>query len=222
MACLALGTLGSILPDLDADSSAPARLTFNLAAAALAFLAMFILAARWSSLAELAVVWVAAFLLARGVLFAALARVTVHRGMLHSLPAAACFGLAATATAYRGLGVSPGLAWALGASVAGGYAFHLVLDEVYAVNLFGARTRRSLGSALKLWSRRAVAPTVALYLAAVAAFLAAPDPAPLVRAVSAPALRAHVARHLWPREGWFSAARWPARVPAPGSGAARG
>jgi hypothetical protein len=211
-----------VLPDLDADSSAPARVTFNLAAAALAFLGMFLLAARFPSLAELLVVWVATFLLARVLLFGTLARVTVHRGMLHSLPAAVLCGLAATVVAYRGLGVPARPAWMLGAFVAFGYAVHLLLDEAVAVNLFGARTRRSLGSALKLWSRRGVGATLALYLAGVAAFLAAPDPGPLARALADPALRERLERHLWPRQGWFSAARPASPSPTAPRGARPG
>lgn len=204
LACLALGTAGSLLPDLDADSSAPVKVSFNLAAAALAFLALFLAAPRFPSVAELLVVWVGVFLAGRWLLFGALARATVHRGMLHSLPAAAFFGVVTTAGAHRGLGVEAPVAWAAGSFVAAGYLVHLVLDEVYAVNLFGARTRRSLGSALKLWSRRGAGATLALYLATALALALSPSPGSFARALADPALAARIERHLWPADGWFS------------------
>lgn len=200
---LALGTLGSLLPDLDADGSAPVRASFTLAAVALAFLVMFFLAERFASVAELVVVWVFAFLLARWALFALLTRVTVHRGMLHSVPAAAFFGLAAAAAAHRGVGAPAQAAWTAGAFVAFGYLVHLLLDEAYSVNLFGARARRSLGSAFKLWSRRGPAATLATYLAAVSAFLLAPPPGPMLEAIAEPAHRREAWQRLWPRDGWF-------------------
>jgi hypothetical protein len=200
---LALGTLGALLPDLDADGSAPVRASFTLAAVALAFLAMFFAAGRFPSVAELVLVWLAAFLLARWALFALLTRVTVHRGMLHSLPAAAFFGLAAAAAANRGVGAPALAAWTAGAFVTFGYLVHLLLDEVYSVNLFGARARRSLGSAFKLWSRRGPAATAATYLAAASAFLLAPPPGPLLDAIGDPAQRREAWQRLWPRDGWF-------------------
>jgi hypothetical protein len=178
--------------------------SFNLAAAALAFLALFLAASRFPSVAELLVVWVGVFLGARWLLFGALARATVHRGMLHSLPAAAFFGLLTTAAAHRGFGVEAPAAWTAGSFVAGGYLVHLLLDEAYAVNLFGARTRRSLGSALKLWSRRGAGATLALYLATALALALSPSPGSFARALADPALAARIERHLWPAEGWFS------------------
>jgi hypothetical protein len=204
LAFLALGTLGSLLPDLDADSSAPVRVSFNLAASTVAFVAMFLLAARFPSVAELIAVWVLTFLLVRWALFGALTRFTVHRGMLHSLPAAVVFGLATTVIADRGLEVGPVLAWMLGTFVTFGYLVHLVLDEVYAVNLFGARTRRSFGSALKLWSRRGMATTLALYLAGAGVVVLAPSPSPLVTTLGDPGVVRRLAHHLWPRAGWFA------------------
>jgi len=203
LAYLGLGTLGSLLPDLDADSSAPVRVSFTLVAVGLAFLAMFLSADRFPSVAELLSVWVTTFLVARWLLFAVLTRVTVHRGMLHSLPAAVFFGMACTAVAHRALGAPTLTAWTAGAFVTLGYLVHLLLDEVYSVNLFGARTRRSLGSATKLWSRRGAAASLATYLAAAGAFVLAPPPGPLVNAVTSPAWRAEIRDRLWPRRGWF-------------------
>ncbi len=200
---LALGTLGALLPDLDADGSAPVRASFTLAAVALAFLAMFFSAGRFPSVAELVLVWIAAFLFARWALFALLTRVTVHRGMLHSVPAAAFFGLAAAAAAHRGLGAPAVAAWTAGAFVTFGYLIHLLLDEAYSINLFGTRARRSLGSAFKLWSRRGPAATAATYLAAASAFLLAPPPGPLLDAVGDSAQRQEAWQRLWPRDGWF-------------------
>jgi hypothetical protein len=210
---LTLGGLGALLPDLDADGSAPTRIGLAAASLGIAFLTMFLLAGVYDSLAELVVVWVATYLAARAALFGVLTRVTVHRGMLHSLPAAACFGLATVAAAHHGLGADPATAWGAGTFVAGGYLWHLLLDELSAVNLFGARSRRSLGSALKLWSSHGAVVSLALYAAVAGLYLAAPGPADFGASVAGALQPGSIRDHLWPRDGWFQARR-----PAGGAG----
>ena len=54
---LGLGTLGSLLPDLDADNSAPLQIGFTVVSIALAFMAMFLLVDTFPSVAELVLLW---------------------------------------------------------------------------------------------------------------------------------------------------------------------
>ncbi len=73
---------------------------------------------------------------------------TVHRGIFHSVPAvgiyAAGFFLAAFRYSFEGrlLIAASALAAALS---------HLLLDELYSVDLMGARVKKSFGTALSLW-----------------------------------------------------------------------
>lgn len=203
LAYLGLGTLGSLLPDLDADNSAPVRISFTGFSIILAFAVMFLLADTFPSVAELLVVWLATYLLFRGLVFALFTRLTRHRGIFHSLPAAALFGLLTAIAAERFLAQPAFQAWLGGSFVAFGYLVHLLLDEIYSVNLFGLRPRRSLGSALKLWSPGSHAASVYLYVACIAAALLAPAQDTYVRVLSSPQTYTQIREHLVPVHGWF-------------------
>lgn len=214
LAYLGLGTLGSLLPDLDADNSSPVRIGFTLISITLAFLAMFPLVDTFPSVAELVLLWLAIYLLFRWLVFALFTRLTRHRGVFHSLPAAALFGMLTAILGERLLGHDPLEAWIGGGFVAFGYLLHLLLDELYSVNLFGVHTRRSLGSACKLWSPHSHAASVYLYSACLLAFVLAPDHGAAVRVLSSPETYARIAQRLLPQGGWFRPA--PAGPPLDG------
>ena len=59
--------------------------------------------------------------------------------------------------------LSPTPAWLVGVFLTGGFLVHLTLDELYSVDLLGARMKRSFGTALKLGSMRQLLGTTALY-----------------------------------------------------------
>lgn len=203
LAYLALGVLGSLLPDIDADNSAPVQISFTVASIALAFGAMFLLAEVFSSAAELAAIWLATYLFFRWLVFALFTRLTTHRGILHSIPAAAFSGLLTAAAADHFLHLSAFQAWLGGAFVSFGYLVHLALDEIYSVNLFGMRTKRSLGTALKLWSPGNHAASLYLYVACLGALFAAPDPTEFQRVMGSSQTYARIGERLLPREAWF-------------------
>ena len=200
---LGLGTLGSLLPDLDADNSTPVQIGFTVVSVTLAFMAMFLLADTFSSVAELVLLWLAIYLLFRWLVFALFTRLTRHRGVFHSLPAAALSGMLTAILGERLLGYPALQAWIGGGFVAFGYLLHLALDEIYSVNLFGTHARRSLGSAFKLWSSRSHAASIYLYGACLLAFALAPDQGAIVRVISAPETYARIGQRLLPEGGWF-------------------
>jgi membrane-bound metal-dependent hydrolase YbcI (DUF457 family) len=208
---LGLGTLGSLLPDIDADNSAPLQIGFTAISIACAFAAMFLSADRFGSVAELSLIWSLTYLLLRWLVFALFTRLTVHRGIFHSLPAALLFGLLTTLAAARLGGQLPFQAWLAGSFVTFGYLVHLVLDELFAVNLFGLRTRRSLGTALKLWFPGSHAASLYMYLACAAALLPLPDHTPFLRVVATPETYTRILERLIPAGDWFRPA--PTAVP---------
>ena len=145
-------TLGGLLPDLDSDSGVPVRELFGITAAAFSAVAYFPLHKRLGLSPEKALVLVAAiyFLIRYGVsqLFR---KMTVHRGMFHSLPAMLIAGLAV----YLGFPSDDGmLRLYLGGAVMVGFLSHLVLDEIYSVDFNGMaiRLNKFAGSAVKLGS----------------------------------------------------------------------
>jgi membrane-bound metal-dependent hydrolase YbcI (DUF457 family) len=103
------------------------------------------------------------FWVVRWALRALLRRMTVHRGMFHSLPMCGVWtALVFWAAAGLPLPVRLFLAFAAGM----GFLSHLVLDELFAfVDSSGMRWRpkRTVGSALKLGTRQAPWATLLTY-----------------------------------------------------------
>lgn len=161
--CLLAGGLCSvagILPDLDSDSGVPYR-------ESVAFISAFVpmlLIDRFQSLG-----WTReTIVLACGLLYILIRfgvanlfrHYTVHRGMWHSIPAAASVGLLTfLITDHQHLDLR--LFWTI-AAVAG-FVTHLLLDELYSVDFRGVRLKKSFGTALKFWSTRGVWPNISTY-----------------------------------------------------------
>jgi hypothetical protein len=209
LAYLALGTVGSLLPDIDADNSAPIQISFTVISIALAFGAMFVLADTFDSVVELLAVWLCVYLLFRWLVFHLFTRLTTHRGIFHSVPAALLFGATTTLVADHVLGRAVLQAWLAGLFVCFGYLVHLLLDELYSVNLFGMRTRRSLGSAFKLWSSSNHAASLYMYTACLLILPLLPDHRPLVQAVYDEQAFEQLAGRITPADGWFRFRRNP-------------
>lgn len=88
-----------------------------------------------------------------------LGRLMVHRGISHSLPTCGVWGALTYLyypSPYHAIRV-----WMAGAVMLG-FLSHLVLDEVFSVDLSGNRIKRSFGTALKFWAPSAGA-TLAIY-----------------------------------------------------------
>jgi len=165
-----LTALGGLLPDLDSDSGVPVRELFGLLAAAAPFLLFGRLAALGLSPEQLLVVLGGVYLLIRYGLSTYFKRLTVHRGMFHSVPAMLIAGLVVF-LAYHS---AEWLRLYLAGGVMIGFLSHLVLDEICAVDFSGARLRlnRFAGSALKLaspsWAATLVAYLILLGLGFIA------------------------------------------------------
>ena len=89
-------------------------------------------------------------------------RYTKHRGMWHSIPAAMIAGLATFFICLSPeLGIRLFKAWA----VVIGFLTHLLLDEIYSVDLMGERIRvkKSFGTALKWYSPSSTWANVSTY-----------------------------------------------------------
>jgi LexA-binding, inner membrane-associated putative hydrolase len=198
-----LGTLGSLLPDMDADNSAPVKITFSFLSIAMAFLVMFWLSSVYPSVLELVSIWFVTYLFFRWLIFAVFTRLTSHRGIFHSVPAALFFGFVAAAVSYRAFGFLPFEAWMSGLFVSFGYLVHLVLDELYSVDVFGLRTKRSFGTALKLYSKSCLLATLSMYGAMLAVFLITPTFVPVARVALDATTYQAISHRLVPEGHWF-------------------
>jgi hypothetical protein len=157
-------SIGGVLPDLDSDSGVPQRELFGTMSAVAAALLYHPLTRRAGLPVEQALVLVGLFyFLLRYAGAALFRRVTVHRGMFHSIPAMLIAGL----TVYL---VYPTtdlmLRLYLAGAVMAGFLSHLVLDEFYAVDFNGVRVKfnKFSGSALKFGSHSWLATLTAYAL----------------------------------------------------------
>ncbi len=150
-----VAVLGSILPDVDSDSGLPFHLVFGTATVAVGGTTLFLmlhLSDDWRVVAGVPFgVLVFTWFVVGGVM----KRFTVHRGIFHSLPAAAIAGCVTYLVAERfGLSADPALIF--GGGMALGYLAHLFLDEVHSTITFDGipfKPKSSLGSAMKFFSR---------------------------------------------------------------------
>lgn len=151
--CFIAGSLCSVagmLPDLDSNSSIPQREMLSFVSVCVPMLMM----SRFEELGLTAehMVFIAALLyvVIRFGIGGLFRRFTKHRGMWHSIPAALVAGMATYLVCLSGdTSVRLFKAWA----VVLGFLLHLLLDEIYSVDLMGRRLKKSSGTAMKLFGK---------------------------------------------------------------------
>jgi hypothetical protein len=172
--------LSGMLPDLDSGPGVPLRESMAFAAAVVPMMLIHRFQNMGMSHESIILAGAAVYLLIRFGLAELLKRYTVHRGMFHSLPAAAIFG----ELIYL---MSPSDDQQMRLFKAGavvlGYLSHLVLDEIYSVELRHGlpRLKSSFGSALKLFDRHIWSNVSAFVKLGVLTFLVLYEPNWLAR-----------------------------------------
>jgi len=184
LACVACGALGGILPDIDADQSVPTRMIYGALGVAAASATAFALHGSQPTALVAIASLIALFVVSVGLRGLA-NRLCVHRGLIHSLPVAALSGALTATLAARLLGIDPTRAWLFGAFITAGFVVHLLLDELFSVDLVNARLKRSFGSALKLGVRTSPLRCALVCAAVVGLIEVGPPLGPFVDAVTA-------------------------------------
>ncbi|GAB6067901.1 metal-dependent hydrolase [Methylothermus subterraneus] len=208
-----LGVAGGLMPDLDADNSTPIRLAFTALGLIGAFGAVFYALGRGQfSIAELFLLGLGAFLAIRFGILELFLRLTEHRGVFHSLLAVLCFTLATASASYHLAGSNSTLAWLHGLLLGLGYLTHLILDELFSVDLKGRTLKRSFGTALKPIDFKNLKASLLMGLVTVGLAATLPEPALLAKPAHARHLYAAFKARLWPQGSWF-AGLWP-KVPS--------
>lgn len=149
-----IGTIGGLLPDIDLRTSRPAKKFFAIAELFLATLMAILYASHHAgtdAVINALVIWVVVFCLLKYVVFEIFHRVTVHRGMVHSVPYMAVFALLVVYGAYHGLKLTVLVSWLFGGFLFVGSLVHLILDELYSVDVWGLKLKKSSGTAFKFF-----------------------------------------------------------------------
>jgi hypothetical protein len=184
----------------------PIRISFNLLAFALAFLVMFMFMGRYTVL-ELVAVWLGVFVAVRYFVLELFVSFTTHRGAIHSLLAGVFFALCTVSLSEHLFSKPYPVAWAYGTFVGLGFVIHLLLDELFSVDLMNRRIKASFGSALKIASLKYWRGTLFLLLATAGVYSTVSYPSGFY-AAARNKLEAHYTGHapwLMPDNGhWFS------------------
>jgi membrane-bound metal-dependent hydrolase YbcI (DUF457 family) len=142
------GSLGSVLPDIDLKDSRPSRALFAGLAVFFSFALLFHFAPRLS-IAEMWILWIGTLLFVRYGVHTMFHRFTSHRGIWHSLIAGLVCALATVIIFYYVFDRPDGVAWLGGGFLLIGFLTHLILDEMYSVDVLGNHIKRSFGTAFK-------------------------------------------------------------------------
>jgi len=169
-----LGSLGGVLPDIDAPRAFPSRLLFT-------FLGLLLAACVVVSQIDQLALWLilpigmGIYLIVRYGCAYLFAQFTVHRGNFHSLLAALLFGFLTTASVYHLLAIRAFVAWFAGLFVMLGYCVHLVVDEVYSFDYKQKKFKKSWGTALKVMDKPDKWSTVMFLILTLGVFYLTPS-----------------------------------------------
>ncbi|WFF38846.1 metal-dependent hydrolase [Moraxella nasibovis] len=175
--CAIVGTIGGLLPDIDLDHSAPTKRGFFLGSLIASTLIVVLYAnAYYGSrlILDALMLWAGSFVIIRYVLLDTFSRLTVHRGVVHSVPYMAVFALLLVHGLYFGMKLTAFTSWMLGLFLLFGSLVHLMLDEIYSVNAFGLRLKKSFGTAFKFIEFDKPLQYLVLYVIVAVLFFKAP------------------------------------------------
>lgn len=143
-----LCAIAGIMPDLDSDSGVPSREIIGFAAAIVPMLVFNKLQVYGLTIEQMVLFGAPLYLLIRFGLGTIFKSANVHRGMFHSIPAAIIAGLIGYLVCDSGAHLVHNYkAFAVGL----GYLVHLILDEIWSVDVKNARVKKSFGTALKFF-----------------------------------------------------------------------
>ena len=145
-----LGTFGSLMPDIDADNSKSIGVSFTIISLLITILAIFLKSSTYSII-EMIMMTGTIFYAVRFGMIGTFRKISKHRGMFHSIPVAFIWGVVTTIVMNIFFGLTPLISWVYGIMFTWGYLVHLILDEMYSVDLNNRRMKRSSGTAFKFF-----------------------------------------------------------------------
>jgi len=168
-----IGTFGSLLPDIDADNSKSIEIAFTIISLLITILFVFAKTAVYSIIELLSMAGVVFYTVRFGFI-GVFRKISRHRGMFHSIPLGLIWGVATAILMHAFFGLDSLVSWVYGIMMSFGYMIHLILDEIYSVDLENRRVKKSAGTALKLFTPYAV-QNILIYATLIILILIAPD-----------------------------------------------
>jgi len=160
---LALGMIGGVLPDLDSETSKPLQISFKILSIFLPLLAILSLLQEFT-ISKILFIWGLSFVILNYGVFKIFSHITVHRGVLHSIPMGLVVGLGIIYLTSVILEFSPIFSILSGCFITLGFFIHLLLDELVSLNALGMHIKNSFGTAFKLYDKNNIPGSVVLYI----------------------------------------------------------
>lgn len=178
---IAFGAIGGMLPDIDSGHSTPIKLFFTTLALLTLLAVIDVFKNRYPA-HWLLLLAAASYLAVRYGALSLFDRFTSHRGIFHSLLTAVFFCLLMVCIACYLLRWDNLHSWLSGLFIGFGFIVHLLLDEVYSVDLSNKRMKKSFGTALKLYSYKNLPASLLMAACTLALVWITPQPQPLISA----------------------------------------
>jgi hypothetical protein len=142
--------LSGMLPDIDSDHGIPLRETMAFSAGILPMLLVDRFQAMELHHDTMVLLAMSLYFIVRFGFAKVISRLSVHRGMFHSIPAGLIFaGAAFLVCGYNDLNMR----YFKAGAVFVGFLSHLLLDEIYSVDAMHFRIKKSFGTAMKFWGQ---------------------------------------------------------------------
>jgi hypothetical protein len=177
------GSFGGILPDIDSDNSASLNIVFSIITVFFIAMSFFFMYLRYSTL----IIWgscILIYCMINLILRPLFEAATVHRGIFHSIITGLFISLIFINISYHLGNQSAELSWMIGIFLLFGYIVHLLLDEVYSVDVNNNLVKRSFGTALKLFDYKNLAISTIMIIATLVGFYATPKSTEIYIAVT--------------------------------------
>jgi hypothetical protein len=210
------GSLGSVLPDIDLKDSRPSRALFAGLAVFFSFALLFHFAPHLS-IVEMWTLWLGTLLFVRYGLHTMFHRLATHRGVWHSWIAGIACAFATVLIFYYVFDRPDGVAWLAGGFLLVGFLTHLILDEMYSVDVIGNHIKKSFGTAFKPIDMRNPIGSAAMAVAAVVLLLLTPSISVFYEGITSRQMWASLHQRLLPQDRWFGVVidRQVAAMPPP-------
>ena len=173
----ALGTLGSLLPDVDSAHSKSIKVGFNVLSLLMTIMLIFVKSSTYS-LIEMLIMSALVFSGIRYAFLGFFRKISKHRGMFHTIPVAVIWAIIIAILSQWFFDLNSLISWVYGVMIGLGYLVHLTLDELYSVDLGNRRMKKSSGTALKFGmfkNRQQQIHTAIIYAMIPILFAIAPD-----------------------------------------------
>jgi len=174
LVALFIGIMGGILPDIDSNHSKPLQGVFKIFSIIVPLLILLSFFHVMSVLKTI-LLWILFALLLRITLFKFFLHLTHHRGIFHSIPMAILVGELTLLFTYYTTKIDLKVSVIYGFIIFFGFIIHLLLDEIYSIDAFGIKMKKSFGTALKLYDKQNIIGTLIIYFLIILIYFFLPD-----------------------------------------------